>query len=86
MVITVMKVSFKKRSRRERHYRDYIYFDQTKFKNNLNEKLSEGISDNESFETTFIEVLNKHAPLRKKLLQANHAPYITLNLEKSDYA
>ena len=83
MVITVMKMSFKKHSPIERHYRDYKYFDRTKFKNNLNEKLSEGISNYESFETTFIEVLNKHAPLKKKLLRANHAPYITKTLRKA---
>ena len=64
-----MKMSFKKHSPRETHYRDYKYFDRTKFKNNLNEKLSEGISNYESFETTFTEVLNKHAPLRKKFLE-----------------
>ena len=83
MVTTVIKMSFKKYSPIERHYRDYKYFDQTKFKNNLNEKLSEGISNYESFETTFIEVLNKHAPLRKKFLRANHAPYITKTLRKA---
>ena len=83
MVITVMKMSFKKHSPIERHYRDYKYFDRTKFKNNLNEKLSEGISNYESFETTFIEVLNKHAPLRKKLRRANLAPYITKTLMKA---
>ena len=74
MVITVMKISLKKYSPIERHYRDYKYFDRSRFKNNLNEKLSEGISSYESFEATFIEVLNKHAPLRKKLLRAHHAP------------
>ena len=31
----------------------------------------------------FIEVLNKHAPLRKKLLRTNHAPYITKTLRKA---
>ena len=86
MVITVMKMSFKKHSPIERHYRDYKYFDRAKFKNNLNEKLSEVISNYESFEITFIEVLNKHAPLRKKVLSANHASYITKNLDESDYA
>ena len=69
MVITVTKMSFKKFSPIERHYRDYKYFDRTKFKNNLNEKLSEGISNYKSFETTFIEVLNKHAPLKKEFLE-----------------
>ena len=78
-----MKMLFKKHSRLGRHYRDYKYFDRTKFKNNLNEKLREGISNYESFETTFIEVLNRHAPLRKKLLRANYAPYITKTLRKA---
>ena len=83
MTITVMKMSFKKHSPIGRHCRDYKYFFyQTKFKNNLNEKLSEGISNYESFETTFIEVLKKHSPLRKKL-RANHAPYITKTLRKT---
>ena len=86
MVITVMKMSFKKYFPIERHYRDYKYFDRAKFKNNLSEKLSEVISNYESFEITFIEVLNKHAPLRKKVLSANHASYITKNLDESDYA
>ena len=78
-----MKISFKKHSPIKRHYRDYKYFDWTKFENNLNKKLSEGISNNESFETTVIEVLNKHAPLKRKLFRANHAPYITKTLRKA---
>ena len=44
MVITVMKMSFKKHSPIERYYRDYKYFDLTKFKDNLNEKLIEGMN------------------------------------------
>ena len=74
MVITIVKMSFKKHSLTQRHYRDYKYYDRTRFKNNLNEKLSEGIFNYESFETIFIEELNKHAPLRKKFLRENHAP------------
>ena len=78
-----MKMSFKKHWSIERHYRDYRCFRRSKFKNNLNEKLSEGISSYDSFETTFIELLNKHAPLRKKLLRANHAPCIRKTLRKA---
>ena len=37
MVIVVMKMSFKKHTPIERHYRDYEHFDRTKLKNNLNE-------------------------------------------------
>ena len=47
MVITVTKISFKKQS-----YRKTLCFDRTKFKNELNEKLNEGISNYEPFETT----------------------------------
>ena len=83
MIITVMKMSFKKHFPIERHYRDKKYFDRTKFKNNLKEKLREGISNYESFETIFIEVLNKHASLRKIFLRANHAPYIIKTLRKA---
>ena len=83
MVITVMEMFFKKHCPIERHYTDYKYFDRTKLKNSLNEKLIEGISNYESFKATFIEVLNKHAPLKKKLLRANHAPYITKTLRKA---
>ena len=78
-----MKMSFNKHSSIERHYKDYKYFDQTKFKNNFNEKLCECISNYELFETTFIKVLKKHALLRKKFLRANHAPYITKILRKA---
>ena len=39
MVIIIMKMLFKKHSPIEGHYRDYKYFDRTRFKNNLNEKI-----------------------------------------------
>ena len=55
MVITIMKMSFKKYSPIARLYRDYNYFDRTKFKNNLKEKVIDVISNYELFETTFIE-------------------------------
>ena len=36
-----------------------------------------------SFEENFLGVLNKHAPLKKKVLRANHAPYVTKALRKA---
>ena len=59
-----MTMSFKEHSPIERHYRDFKYFDQDKFENKLNKKLSACIANYESFETTFIEVLNEHSPLK----------------------
>ena len=58
-------MSFKKHSPIERHYRDYKCFDQTKFENNRNEKLNAAISNYQSLETFFIQLLNKYALLRK---------------------
>ena len=36
-----------------------------------------------SFEENFVGVLNKHAPLKKKVLRANHASYVTKALKKT---
>ena len=83
MVIIAIKMSFKKHSPTERDYRDYKYFDQTKFENNRNEKLNAAISNCKSLETFFIELLNKYALLRKKFLSANCVPYITKTLRKA---
>ena len=44
-----MKMSFKKYSPIARLYMDYNYFDRTKFKNNLKEKVIDGISNYELF-------------------------------------
>ena len=37
----------------------------------------------ETFEEEFLKVLNKHDPLKKKFIRANHAPYMTKNLRKA---
>ena len=36
-----------------------------------------------SFENTFLDTLNHHVPLKKKLLRANLAPYATKSLQWS---
>ena len=36
-----------------------------------------------SFEENFVGVLNKHAPLKKKVIRANHASYVTKALKKT---
>ena len=34
---------------------------------------------------TFINIVNKHAPLKKKFIRGNHAPFMTRNLRKQIY-
>ena len=81
--IAFMKMTFEKHYSIERHYRNYRYFDQPRFKNDLKEKLSAGITNYESFETIFIEVLNKNVRLTKKFRRANHASYVTKTSKKA---
>ena len=54
-----------------------------KFKNNLDEKLSDCISNYESFETTLTLKGWTNMILGKKFLRANHALYITKTLRKA---
>ena len=40
-------------------------------------------SPNQPFEEVFMNLLDHHAPLKKKILRANNAPYITKKLRKA---
>ena len=82
MVITVTKMTFHKNPTKEIYYRDYKKFDQDLFREELAEKLYGCDSCYYTFEKTFINFLNKHAPLKKKFLRANHAPYMNKTLRK----
>ena len=83
MVITMTKMTFHKNPPKEIYYRDYKKLDQNLFREELAEKLYGCDSCYDTFEEIFISVLNKHAPLKKKFLRANHAPYMTKTLRKA---
>ena len=83
MVITVTKMTFHKNIPKEIYYRDYKKIDQDLFRKELAEKLYGCDSCYDTFEEIFINILNKHAPLKKKFLRANHVPYMTKTLRKT---
>ena len=86
MVITVMKSKFPKQSPNIIAYRDYKNFCNEKFRDEIISKLNEadlGDSDLEKFHETFLNTLNKHAPLKHKYVRANQAPYMNKNLHKA---
>ena len=65
-------------------YRDFKNFDQEIFSQELRTSLSsESVHDYTSFKENFLGVLNKHARLKKKVLLANHASYVTKALRKA---
>ena len=61
LVLTVLKIS--KNKLREIVYRNYKYFNSQNFNDDSCSKSNK----------TFLNVLNKHPPLQKKQLRANHA-------------
>ena len=82
MVITVFKQTFQRSSPKELVYRDYKNFDRLTFKRELEEKLNQQINEYKRFKQILLEVLHTHAPI-KKLLRANHVPYMTKALRKA---
>ena len=83
MVVTVLKNSFQRSSPKEIVYRDYKNFDRNVFRRELEKRLNAQINEYNHFEQIFLEVLNTHAPIKKKTLRANHVPYMTKTLRKA---
>ena len=44
---------------------------------------TELVDNNSSFENVCIDVLNRHASIKEKVIKANHAPYVTKALRKA---
>ena len=86
MVVTVMKTKFVKIKPKEVTYRDYKNFDDNMFKIDLRTELNDNdqsVRRYEIFENIFLRVLDKHAPMKKKLIRGNHAPYMNTALRKA---
>ena len=84
LVLTVLKTTVPRSQPKEINYRDYKQFDPSKFKKDLKNVLTkENIDSCTKLDEQFLKVLNIHAPLKIKLLRANHAPYISKTLRKA---
>ena len=85
MVVTVLKNTFSKMKPKEIIYRSYTNFDKEIFKSDLRDNLenNSNSSDYLDFENIFLRTLELYAPLKKKILRANHAEYMTKHLRKA---
>ena len=83
MAVSVSKQTFHRSTPKELVYREYKHFDRVIFKIELEDKLNQQINEYKHFEQIFLEILNIHAPIKKKPLRANHAPYMTKALRKT---
>ena len=86
LTTTVLKKYFPKLKPKVVIYRGYRNFRNDEFRAQLdNEILKHDINNMEyqHFLNIFIEVLNKHAPMKQKYLRANQGRFMTKNLHKA---
>ena len=86
MTVTVMKSHFQKKPPLSIRYRSYKHFNDDQFNFDLQGRLNDienNELDYEIFENTFMNELNKHAPLKTKMVRANNAPFMNSTLSKA---
>ena len=81
MTLTVLKSSFAKQKPRILNYRNYKFFNNTLFRDQVLNKLTNSnlqISDKglNYFKETCLSVVNKIAQLKSRFIRANQAPFI----------
>ena len=64
------------------NYRDYKNFDNEKFRSDI-WKMNLNTTDLEGFMKTVFHIFNKHAPIKRKYIRANEAPFMTKDLHKA---
>ena len=86
MTVSVMKTYFQKQEPKIVCYRDYRRFSNETFRNDVFQKLSQESASAYQL-GTFHEitkgVLDKHAPIKKKYVRANQAPFMNKTLNKA---
>ena len=86
LVVSVLKSHFKKEDPKIIIYRDYKYFDNEMFSNGLENELSKIGSltlNYDIFKNACMDVINKHAPLKRKYIRANDAEYMDKELSQA---
>ena len=86
MTITVLKLKFKKKEPITIKFRSYKHFDEYIFRNNLLKNLQDSNKETMSyddFKEIFMKVLNLYAPMKKKIVRGNNAPFMNKNLLKA---
>ena len=84
LTTTTMKANFNKQN--FMNYRNYKYFNNDFFKNELMHEISKygfGNTNCKTFEAIFMATLNKHAPMKKKYIRANNSPFMNKSLSKA---
>ena len=82
--MTTLRSQLVKGNAKTELYLDYNLINVKLFKENLGENLKSNNPVNISdFQNTFITVLHKHAPIKKKVLRFNNSPFTSKALRKA---
>ena len=83
-ITTALRTQLIKENAKMKMYRDYKTFNINFFKRDLQESLENHTSCGYScFQNIFIELLNKHAPIKKKIMRFNNNPFMSKALRKT---
>ena len=84
LVLIVLKTTFSKNKSKELFYRDYKKFNFSDFNDELKTIfLRNTVRSCYQFDQILLNVLDKHAPMKRKLLRANHSSYVSKPLRKA---
>ena len=88
MTVTVMSKIFKKLKPTAINYRSYKHFSNEAYRESLSQELSKEVFVNyddglQSFGDININILNRHAPRKRKFARCNQMPFITNDFSKA---
>ena len=84
LITTILRKTISKGNSKKMFYRDYKRFDQKKFETELKLKLNSQTNlSYPTFQAVFLEILNKIAPVKVKVLRFNNNAFMTKSLRKA---
>ena len=81
LAVTEFKVGFQKLKSQVITYRNYKNFNNDRFQADI-KTCGFDTKDVNSFKEIILSIFNKYAPIKKKYIRANEAPFMTKNLHK----
>ena len=82
MIYTMLKCKFIKLPPKVSVSRDFRHFDENKFKKEVTDKIENKISNFSEFNFVLEEIVDKHAPYKRKILRGNTKPHMNKPLRK----
>ena len=86
MTLSVLKVYFKKKVPIKVNYRSFKNFNESNFRNELENALQNCNKENmtyDEFKNIFMKILNTHAPTKQRLMRGNNQPFMNKTLSKA---